>query len=160
MKARKSPIKVSISKDSEGQWFVSPPSIRLERGEEAVFSVKSGRAVIFIPRPELFEDGVTEEGEDHSAPGEALRSDKGIIVRVSKGKPSKVTARRPKKAKALRAKARARASKAELVTLPYAVYCEGATDFARGNSMPVMIIDPPDNGISPTKGIPGAIRPL
>jgi len=149
MKAGKKSVGVTISQDADGRWTVSPPSIRLERGAEAVFSVKKGKAVIFIPRPELFEDGVTEEGEDHPAPGEALRSEKGIVVRVSKGKSSRVMARRPRKVRALKAKKQVKASKADLVTLPYAVYCEGATDFAQGNSVPVIIIDPPDTGQSP-----------
>ena len=152
MKVGNAPKDVTIRKNGAGEWVVEPGSVRLDRGDELVFSIEDGKAVILIPRPRFFEKELTQEGERHTAPGPGLRSSKAIALRVSASKPSAVIAKRAKKGAAP-------ASAKDFKTIPYAVLCEDDEDFAVGNSIPVIIIAPPGDDQGPMRGNRGTPGP-
>jgi hypothetical protein len=122
-----------------GKWVVTDGKVKVKHGEKMVFMAEDTDATIFIPKPEMFEDDVTEDNQPVNLPQQGRKTDAWMVLRVSKGAKSAVTVRSQSKL----GESAPRVDYTVDVQCPYAVYCKQGNDFAEGNTAPIMIISPP-----------------
>ncbi len=129
-----------------GRNVVWPPYVIVKLGETIVFKAVNTEATVFLPKPELFEfENDTGQKGEKGAPAR-----KGVVK--VKDKPVSVKVRRKPQSRKL-AEGHDQATPVEKSyepsvpgIYPYAVYCKTGNDFAEGNTSPIMIIEPPDDG--------------
>jgi len=114
-------------------------NVRVKHGEELTFTAVGTEAIVFLPRPEWFEDSITENGNASNTPGHLRKTEKGIALAVGPG-PSKVK---------VKPKGNLGPQAANPVMYRYAIYCTPPGDFVECNSSPIMIIEPPPPWPSP-----------
>ena len=107
--------------------------VRVKHGEELSFTAVGTQAIVFLPRPEWFEDSMKENGHASNTPGHMRKTEKGIAFGVGPG----ISTVKVKSTGQLGAEAVAPA------IYRYAIYCTPPGDFVECNSSPIMIIEPP-----------------
>ncbi|MFZ1947034.1 MAG: hypothetical protein WAW06_05770 [bacterium] len=123
-----------------GKNLVWPPIVTVKPGETVIFKVVNTTAKVYFPECELFEETGTANLQGVGT---------GVVVALgASGGKLKVKSEQALEAVGSAASAVAGGPRFPRA-YPYAVYCSCGGDFAEGHSSPIMIVEPPDGGVTP-----------
>ena len=111
----------------KSKWIVTPGRVRVAAGDRITFDAAGTAAILLIPMPDLFE-AIGAYGVSSGVLTIFVRKDGTVSLRVKETGRAKRRRGQPS------------------IECRYAVYCSADGDFAKGNSSPVIIIEPPSLG--------------